>query len=68
MSYELRPLTTLSMTMDYIVTKVINGDRRDIGEWFDFVWNRTRAIRKVINIDAINLDAVLILNIMIIRT
>ncbi|EDV22380.1 uncharacterized protein TRIADDRAFT_58920 [Trichoplax adhaerens] len=47
MPYELRPVKTLSLTMDYIIVKVINGDRRDVGEWFDFVWNRTRAIRKV---------------------
>ncbi|RDD43695.1 Germinal-center associated nuclear protein [Trichoplax sp. H2] len=50
MPYELRPVKTLSLTMDYIIVKVINGDQRDVGEWFDFVWNRTRAIRKDITI------------------
>lgn len=43
--HELRPLPVLVMTMNYLVTKVMNsgfGKR----EWYDFVWNRTRGIRK----------------------
>lgn len=45
--HELRPIGVLQMTMDYLVTMVMDtgGDRR--GDWYDFVWNRTRAIRKV---------------------
>ena len=35
------------MTMDYLVTNVMDqcGQKPDV--WYDFVWNRTRAIRKV---------------------
>ena len=45
--HELRPIGVLQMTMDYLVTTVMDegGNRR--GDWYDFVWNRTRAIRKV---------------------
>lgn len=45
--HELRPIGVLQMTMDYLVTMVMDegGDRP--GDWYDFVWNRTRAIRKV---------------------
>ena len=35
------------MTMDYLATCILDiGDGRR-AEWYDFVWNRTRAIRKV---------------------
>jgi len=45
--HELRPPHVLQMTMDYLVTIVINHDLRGSGEWFNFIWNRTRAVRKV---------------------
>lgn len=46
--HELRPLPVLSMTMDYLVTQIMDqvlvvDNYRD---WYDFVWNRTRGIRK----------------------
>lgn len=45
--HELRPVKTLQMTMDYLVTNIMDiGDGR-WADWFDFLWNRTRAIRKV---------------------
>ena len=46
--HELRPTHVLAMTMDYLVTMVINNRSAEgSGEWFNFIWNRTRAIRKV---------------------
>ncbi|XP_061838749.1 germinal-center associated nuclear protein [Nerophis lumbriciformis] len=44
--HELRPLTVLSMTMDYLVTQVIDQCPDNLQDWYDFFWNRTRAIRK----------------------
>lgn len=35
------------MTMDYLVTCVLDEGEGKIEAWYDFVWNRTRAIRKV---------------------
>ena len=46
--HELRPPHVLTMTMDYLVTMVINNHSAvGSGEWFNFIWNRTRAVRKV---------------------
>ncbi|XP_031565295.1 germinal-center associated nuclear protein-like [Actinia tenebrosa] len=45
--HELRPIPTLKMTMDYLVTNIMDiGKEGQWGDWFDFLWNRTRAIRK----------------------
>ena len=36
------------MTMDYLVTMVMDAaEEGKWADWYDFVWNRTRAIRKV---------------------
>ncbi|KAM6978447.1 germinal-center associated nuclear protein-like [Tautogolabrus adspersus] len=43
---ELRPLPVLSMTMDYLVTRIMDEGHDNCREWYDFVWNRTRGIRK----------------------
>lgn len=45
--HELRPLPVLSMTMDYLVTQVMDQGEGNYRDWYDFVWNRTRGIRKV---------------------
>lgn len=45
--HELRPVPVLKMTMDYLATNIMNLSEGREGEWFDFVWNRTRGIRKV---------------------
>ncbi|GBM02164.1 Germinal-center associated nuclear protein [Araneus ventricosus] len=46
--HELRPVSVLTFTMDYLVCNII--DRRNtnisIADWYDFIWNRTRSIRK----------------------
>lgn len=35
------------MAMDYLVTSVMDAGDGKVDLWYDFVWNRTRAIRKV---------------------
>ncbi|XP_069554900.1 germinal-center associated nuclear protein [Brachyistius frenatus] len=44
--HELRPLPVLSMTMDYLVTQIMDQGHDNYRDWYDFVWNRTRGIRK----------------------
>lgn len=44
--HELRPLQVLSMTMDYLVTQIMDQGQDNHRDWYDFVWNRTRGIRK----------------------
>lgn len=44
--HELRPLPVLNMTMDYLVTQIMDMGESNYREWYDFVWNRTRGIRK----------------------
>uniref|UniRef100_A0A8C6NZW1 Germinal-center associated nuclear protein n=2 Tax=Nothobranchius furzeri TaxID=105023 RepID=A0A8C6NZW1_NOTFU len=44
--HELRPLPVLSMTMDYLVTQIMDEVQNNYRDWYDFVWNRTRGIRK----------------------
>lgn len=44
--HELRPLPVLSMTMDYLVTQIMDQGHDNFRDWYDFVWNRTRGIRK----------------------
>lgn len=49
--HELRPSEVLSMTMDYLVTSIMDQGEGNYREWYDFVWNRTRGIRKVSTVD-----------------
>ncbi|CAH0563729.1 unnamed protein product [Brassicogethes aeneus] len=47
--YELRPVAVLQMTMGYLLHKIVDMcDTSDVnvGEWFHFLWDRTRGIRK----------------------
>ncbi|XP_048861176.1 germinal-center associated nuclear protein-like, partial [Brienomyrus brachyistius] len=44
--HELRPFTVLNMTMNYLVTQVMDQGEDNYRDWYDFVWNRTRGIRK----------------------
>ncbi|XP_023278966.1 LOW QUALITY PROTEIN: germinal-center associated nuclear protein [Seriola lalandi dorsalis] len=44
--FELRPLPVLSRTMDYLVTQIMDQGQDNYRDWYDFVWNRTRGIRK----------------------
>lgn len=45
--HELRPSAVLSRTMDYLVTQIMDQKESSLRDWYDFVWNRTRGIRKV---------------------
>lgn len=45
--HELRPSEVLNMTMNYLVTQIMDKGEGSYREWYDFVWNRTRGIRKV---------------------
>ena len=45
--HELRPVSVLKMTMDYLATSIMDASNDRWAEWFDFLWNRTRGIRKV---------------------
>uniref|UniRef100_A0A8C1VU35 Germinal-center associated nuclear protein n=1 Tax=Cyprinus carpio TaxID=7962 RepID=A0A8C1VU35_CYPCA len=44
--HELRPLPVLSMTMEYLVTQIMDQGEGNYRDWYDFVWNRTRGVRK----------------------
>ena len=45
---ELRPPEVLNRTMNYLLNNIIDeGGPGKWGDWFDFLWNRTRSIRKV---------------------
>ncbi|KAL5015301.1 hypothetical protein ScPMuIL_009571 [Solemya velum] len=47
MPHELRPSGVLQMTMNYLLTEIADkGQDGKWGDWFDFLWNRTRGIRK----------------------
>ncbi|KAM9694818.1 germinal-center associated nuclear protein isoform 1-T4 [Trichechus inunguis] len=43
--HELRPSAVLSRTMDYLVSQIMD-QTSSLRDWYDFVWNRTRGIRK----------------------
>lgn len=52
---QLRSSQTLKDTMDYMLSTVLeNIDYEKISDWYDFTWNRTRAIRKDISIQQLN--------------
>ncbi|KAG9477438.1 hypothetical protein GDO78_002699 [Eleutherodactylus coqui] len=44
--HELRPVPVLCMTMDYLVNHIMDKGENNYRDWYDFVWNRTRGIRK----------------------
>ncbi|XP_037380740.1 germinal-center associated nuclear protein isoform X2 [Talpa occidentalis] len=44
--HELRPSAVLSRTMDHLVTQIMDSKEGSLRDWYDFVWNRTRGIRK----------------------
>lgn len=46
--HELRPTPVLMMTMNYLLQEIADqGEDGKWSEWYDFLWNRTRSIRKV---------------------
>lgn len=46
--HDLRPEPVLTMAMSYIITRIITKfeECEDVSTWYDFCWNRLRAIRK----------------------
>ncbi|XP_066595706.1 putative leucine-rich repeat-containing protein DDB_G0290503 isoform X2 [Prorops nasuta] len=49
MPHELRPVKALKMTMSYLLHEIVNlceSDVTNLGEWYHFLWDRTRGIRK----------------------
>ncbi|XP_043511387.1 uncharacterized protein LOC122529374 [Frieseomelitta varia] len=49
MSHELRPVKSLKMTMSYLLHEIVNlcdQQGTNLGEWYHFLWDRTRGIRK----------------------
>ncbi|XP_035665934.1 germinal-center associated nuclear protein-like [Branchiostoma floridae] len=47
--HELRPPHVLTLTMNYLVNNILDlGRDGNWGDWYDFVWNRTRGIRKTL--------------------
>ena len=45
--HELRTVSALNVTMNYLIINIMKTENCQVSEWFDFLWNRTRAIRKV---------------------
>lgn len=48
--HELRTPEALGKTMDYLITSFMKDDmpKYELPKWYDFVWDRTRSIRKEI--------------------
>lgn len=49
MAHELRPVKSLKMTMSYLLHEIVNlCDKQgtNLGDWYYFLWDRTRGIRK----------------------
>ena len=45
---ELRPSPVLDMTMTYLMSNIMDvGREGEWADWYEFLWSRTRAIRKV---------------------
>lgn len=45
--HELRPVEVLQATMTYLLSQVVDQGKDGYwADWFDFLWNRTRGIRK----------------------
>lgn len=49
LSHELRPEAVLRMSMNYLLTRIVDlseDPKTNISDWFHFVWDRMRSIRK----------------------
>ena len=47
------------MTMDYLITVVMDDYRERPADWYDFIWNRTRGIRKVCELNTLAFGLIL---------
>lgn len=66
LSHELRPTSVLVKTMNYMLKNIIypieNNIDQDLASWYDFCWDRLRAIRKdIVQQNLQNLEVVTIL-------
>ena len=53
--HELRPSPVLNRTMIYLLNNIADlGDEGKWGEWYEFLWSRTRGIRKVMGTSVVN--------------
>lgn len=50
-AYDLRSGPVLLRTMNYLITNIMDkfDQERGHGDWYNFLWDRLRAIRKVMN-------------------
>ena len=48
-AYDLRSGSALLRTMNYLITNIMDkfDQERGQGDWYNFLWDRLRAIRKV---------------------
>ena len=48
--YDLRSGPVLLQTMNYLITNIMDkfDQEREQGDWYNFLWDRLRAIRKVV--------------------
>ena len=48
--YDLRSGPVLLQTMNFLITNIMDkfDQEREQGDWYNFLWDRLRAIRKVI--------------------
>ncbi|XP_067010108.2 germinal-center associated nuclear protein [Anabrus simplex] len=64
MPHDLRPVSVLRMTMNYLIRQFVDladDSRESLGDWYHFLWDRTRSIRKDITQQEIcDLDSVAI--------
>lgn len=55
LNHHIRPLICLERTMDYLIVNIMERlNDQNFEEWFDFIWNCTRAIRKDITQQNLN--------------
>lgn len=54
MCYELRPPSTLKMTCVYLLHEIADTDQVSLADWFHFMWDRLRSIRKDITQQALS--------------
>jgi len=47
--YDLRSGPVLLYTMNYLITNIMDkfDQEREQGDWYNFLWDRLRAVRKV---------------------
>ena len=52
--YDLRSGPVLLRTMNYLITNIMDryDQEREKGDWYNFLWDRLRAFRKVIEFNS----------------